>query len=94
MRDSLAYQPNQEDELLFKERQDALRCALAQLPKRTRDLLELSIDGLSDNDTSNLIGIRAGAVRKQRYDLIKKLKRFLGGKNTHNYQKPEQIKVD
>jgi RNA polymerase sigma factor (sigma-70 family) len=75
--DFVACSPTQENVVLDKERRESVQRALVKLPKRSQKLFELSLDGLSDLEISHLIGISTDAVRKQRYDLVKKIKRLL-----------------
>ncbi|MGH9915100.1 MAG: sigma-70 family RNA polymerase sigma factor [Pyrinomonadaceae bacterium] len=74
----LAYQPIQDNEVLFKERMGAIEQSLANLPERSQMLLKLSIKGFTDVEISHLTGIVADAVRKHRHDIIKQLKILLG----------------
>lgn len=74
--DHLKYSPAQENTILYRERKEAIDKVLSTLPNRLKQLYEFTAQGFSDVEISQVSGITADAVRKQRYTLIKKLRRY------------------
>ena len=66
-----------ETSIISTEKRKALFHAIAELSKRSQEIFRLSMEGLSDSEISLLVGIRGDAVRKSRYELVNRLKRFI-----------------
>ena len=79
--DSLVCRPRQENAVLSGERWKIIYTTISQWPKRSQSLLELSVAGFSDIEISNLLGIKADAVRKHRFELVKKLRNLFQNKS-------------
>ncbi len=74
--DNLKYIPSQENTILYQERREAIDKVLTTLPNRLKQLYELTAKGYSDTEISRLSGITPDSIRKRRYVLIKRLRRY------------------
>ncbi len=72
--------PSPEDQLLSRERREALAKALARLPERQRSVFMLShYEGCTSREVSALTGLNESTVRVHLFRAIRKLRTLLGG---------------
>ena len=72
--------PGPEDRVLAAERADAARALLDQLPASARELLMLRVTaGLTAEQTGEVLGMSAGAVRVAQHRALAKLRALAGG---------------
>jgi RNA polymerase sigma-70 factor (ECF subfamily) len=75
--------PSPEDQLLARERRQALAEALARLPERQRSVFMLShFDGCTSREVSALTGLNESTVRVHLFRAIRKLRTLLGTDGT------------
>jgi RNA polymerase sigma-70 factor (ECF subfamily) len=71
--------PSPEDQLLARERREALSRALAKLPERQRSVFMLShFEGCTSREVSALTGLNESTVRVHLFRAIRKLRALLG----------------
>jgi RNA polymerase sigma-70 factor (ECF subfamily) len=71
--------PSPEDQLLARERRQALAAALARLPERQRSVFVLShVEGCTSREVSALTGLNESTVRVHLFRAIRKLRTLLG----------------
>jgi RNA polymerase sigma-70 factor (ECF subfamily) len=71
--------PSPEDQLLARERREALSRALARLPERQRSVFMLShFEGCTSREVSALTGLNESTVRVHLFRAIRKLRTLLG----------------
>ena len=71
--------PSPEDQLLSRERRQALAGALARLPERQRSVFMLShYEGCTSREVSALTGLNESTVRVHLFRAIRKLRALLG----------------
>jgi RNA polymerase sigma-70 factor, ECF subfamily len=71
--------PSPEDQLLARERRQALARALARLPERQRSVFMLShYEGCTSREVSALTGLNESTVRVHLFRAIRKLRTLLG----------------
>jgi len=71
--------PSPEDQLLARERREALGRALARLPERQRSVFMLShFEGCTSREVSALTGLNESTVRVHLFRAIRKLRTLLG----------------
>jgi len=71
--------PSPEDQLLARERREALSRALAKLPERQRSVFMLShFEGCTSREVSALTGLNESTVRVHLFRAIRKLRTLLG----------------
>jgi RNA polymerase sigma-70 factor (ECF subfamily) len=74
--------PSPEDQLLARERREALTRALAKLPDRQRSVFMLShYEGCTSREVSVLTGLNESTVRVHLFRAIRKLRTLLGDNN-------------
>jgi RNA polymerase sigma-70 factor (ECF subfamily) len=74
--------PSPEDQLLARERREALSRALAKLPERQRSVFMLShYEGCTSREVSALTGLNESTVRVHLFRAIRKLRVLLGEKS-------------
>lgn len=54
--------PNPEDQLVFRQRQDRLRSVVLALPETDRECLYLRVEGLRYREISDVLGISIGSI--------------------------------
>ena len=71
--------PSPEDQLLARERRQALSRALAKLPERQRAVFMLShYEGCTSREVSAMTGLNESTVRVHLFRAIRKLRTLLG----------------
>ncbi|MGH9846388.1 MAG: RNA polymerase sigma factor [Blastocatellia bacterium] len=75
--DSFSTQPDQESELLRKERWKILLAAVARLPEGQQRLFYLMRDGLSDPEIARRLRIKVTSLRVKRSRLLHKLEEMV-----------------
>jgi RNA polymerase sigma-70 factor (ECF subfamily) len=71
--------PSPEDQLLARERRQALATALAKLPERQRSVFMLShYEGCTSREVSALTGLNESTVRVHLFRAIRKLRTLIG----------------
>jgi RNA polymerase sigma-70 factor (ECF subfamily) len=71
--------PSPEDQLLARERRQALAAALAKLPERQRSVFMLShYEGCTSREVSALTGLNESTVRVHLFRAIRKLRTLIG----------------
>src|SRR5262249_11822403 len=71
--------PSPEDQLLARERRQALAAALAKLPERQRPVFLLShYEGCTSREVSALTGLNESAGRVHLFRAIRKLRTLIG----------------
>jgi len=76
--DSFTVQPDQEESLLEKERDEILLAARAKLTKREQEMFDLWWSGLSIEDIAEKMRIKRRSASVRKRTLIKKLQRIIG----------------
>ena len=75
--------PSPEDQLLGRERRQALARALSRLPERQRSVFMLShYEGCTSREVSALTGLNESTVRVHLFRAIRKLRTLLGTEST------------
>jgi RNA polymerase sigma factor (sigma-70 family) len=75
--DAFATEPNQEGDLLRKERWDILLAAAARLPEGQQRLFHLMRDGLSDPEIARRLRMKETSLRVKKSKLLRKLKEMV-----------------
>lgn len=75
--DSFTTQPDQESELLKKERWKILLAAVARLPEGQQRLFYLMLDGLSDPEMARKLRMEVKSLRVKRSRLLRKLEEMV-----------------